>query len=91
MTLTEEGRAFVRHAISLLHEMDSLVGELADIKKGVSRHIRLCAGTAAINQFLPHLLKRYQSEQPQIQVDLEEQVRWSVMRRYWCQAWLSFP
>jgi DNA-binding transcriptional LysR family regulator len=36
-----------------------LGGELADLRQGVSRHIRLCASTAAINQFLPPLLAQY--------------------------------
>ena len=36
-----------------------LSGELADLRQGVARHIRLCANTAAINQFLPPLLAQY--------------------------------
>lgn len=71
---TTAGRAFVRHGLTLLQEMDDLVAELADIRQGVVRHIQLSSSTAAINQFLPPLLARYAELQPDVQVDVEEQV-----------------
>src|SRR5687768_1573567 len=52
LVATAAGRAFLRHGLALLQEMDNLVGELADIREGVVRHIQLCSSTAAINQFL---------------------------------------
>ncbi len=71
---TAAGRAFVRHGLALLQEMDQLVAELADIRQGVARHIRLCSSTAAINQFLPQLLARYAELHADVRVDVEEQV-----------------
>ena len=71
---TAAGRAFVRHGLALLQEMDNLVAELADIRQGVVRHIQLCASTAAINQFLPPLLARYAESNADVRVDVEEQV-----------------
>jgi DNA-binding transcriptional LysR family regulator len=54
--------------------MDQLGGELADLQQGVARHIRLCASTAGLTQFLPPLLTRYSQAHPQVRVDLEELV-----------------
>lgn len=71
---TASGKAFVKYALSILQQMDSLMDELVDVKQGISRHIRLCSSTAAINQFLPPLLSEYETRQPQIKVDLDEQV-----------------
>jgi DNA-binding transcriptional LysR family regulator len=71
---TAAGRAFLRHGLALLQEMDNLVAELADIRQGVVRHIQLCASTAAINQFLPPLLARYAQSNADVRVDVEEQV-----------------
>lgn len=71
---TPAGRAFVRHGLVLLGELDNLVAELADIRQGVARHIRLCSSTAAINQFLPPLLARYAELHAAVRVDVEEQV-----------------
>jgi DNA-binding transcriptional LysR family regulator len=71
---TPAGRAFLRHGLVLLQEMDNLVAELADIRQGVARHIQLCSSTAAINQFLPPLLAGYAEARPDVRVEVEEQV-----------------
>jgi DNA-binding transcriptional LysR family regulator len=71
---TEAGRVFVKHGLALLQTIEQLGGELADMRQGIARHIRLAASTAAINQFLPPLLARYAAIQPQVRVELEEQV-----------------
>jgi molybdate transport repressor ModE-like protein len=71
---TQAGRVFVKHGLALLQTLDLLGGELADLRQGIARHIRLSASTAAINQFLPRLLAGYAKLKPQIRIDLEEQV-----------------
>lgn len=76
---TAAGRAFVKHGVALLQTMEQLGGELADLRQGVARHVRLCASTASINQFLPPLLARYAALHPQVQVDLDEQVSEAVV------------
>lgn len=74
LATTAAGRVFVKHGLTLLQSMERLGAELADLRQGIARHIRLCASTAAINQFLPPLLARYGELQPQVRLDLEEQV-----------------
>ncbi len=76
---TAAGRVFVKHGLTLLQTMEQLGAELADLRQGIARHIRLCASTAAINQFLPPLLARYGELHPQVRVDLEEQVSEAVV------------
>ena len=76
---TAAGRVFVRHGLTLLQTMEQLEGELADLRHGIARHVRLCASTAAINQFLPPLLARYAVREPQVHVDLDEQVSEAVV------------
>lgn len=71
---TEAGRVFVKHGLALLQTIEQLGGELADMRQGIARHIQLAASTAAINQFLPPLLARYARIQPQVRIELEEQV-----------------
>lgn len=56
-----------------------LATELVDLRQGVTRHIRLCANSAAINQFLPPLLARYAREQRQVRVELDEQLSSGVV------------
>lgn len=76
---TPEGRIFVKHGLTLLQTMDQLGSELADLRRGTVRHIRLCASSAAISQFLPPLLSRHAGLHPHIHIDLEEQVSESVV------------
>lgn len=78
LTPTAAGQVFMKHGLALLQTLEQLGGELADLRMGLSRHIRLCASTAAINQFLPPLLARYAHLQPQVRVDVEEQVSAAV-------------
>jgi molybdate transport repressor ModE-like protein len=76
---TPAGRVFARHALSLLQSLEQMGSELADLRQGIAKHVRLCASTAAINQFLPPLLARYARQQEQVRVDLEEQVSTGVV------------
>ena len=74
LTPTAVGRVVAKHGLALLQTMDQLGGELADLQQGVARHIRLCASTAGLTQFLPPLLTRYSQAHPRVRVDLEELV-----------------
>lgn len=76
---TAAGRVVVKHGLALLQTLDQLDVELTDLGQGLLRHVRLAAGTAAINQFLPPLLARYAALHPQVRVDLEEQVSEQVV------------
>lgn len=76
---TPAGRVFARHAVALLQSIEQMGGELADLRQGIAKHVRLCASTAAINQFLPPLLARYAKQARQVRVDLEEQVSTAVV------------
>ena len=79
LTLTPAGRVFVRHGLALMQSMSQLGDEISDLQQGVARHIRLCANTAALNQFLPPLLAAYAEQVPQVRLDLEEQVSEGVV------------
>ena len=76
---TAAGRVFVNHGLTLLQTMEQLGAELADLRQGIARHIRLCASSAAISQFLPPLLARYGQLYPQVRIDLEEHVSQAVV------------
>ncbi len=79
VTPTALGRAFMKRGMAILQELDNLMTELADSQQGVVRHVHVCAGTAAITQFLPPLLAEYAELRPEVQVELEEQVSQQVV------------
>lgn len=79
LTLTPAGRVFVKRALDLLQTLGQLEQEMADQRAGIARHVRLCASTAAINQFLPPLLAQHARDNPHVRVDLDEQVSEAVV------------
>jgi DNA-binding transcriptional LysR family regulator len=79
LSLTRAGRVFVKHGLNVLHTIEQLGGELSDQQKGVTRHIRMCASSAAINPYLPPLLAGYENLNPQVRVELEELVSEAVV------------
>lgn len=79
VTPTALGRAFMKRGMAILQELDNLMLELTDARQGVVRHVHVCAGTAAITQFLPPLLAEYGALRPEVQVELEEQVSQQVV------------
>jgi DNA-binding transcriptional LysR family regulator len=74
MQVSDAGELVVRHACEVLHSLDMLGDSLKDIEHGVTRHIRLCASSAAIVQFLPPLIARFEHDNPKVRIELEEQV-----------------
>ena len=76
---TPAGRVFARHAVGLLQSLEQMGTELSDLRQGIAKHVRLCASTAAITQFLPPLLAKYARQARQVRVDLEEQVSTGVV------------
>lgn len=79
MKPTAAGELLLRHGLDVLQSLEDLRLAMADLRQGVTRHLRLCANTAAINQFLPQMLARYAQQQPQVRVDLEELVSLAVV------------
>lgn len=76
---TSATAAFLKHAWEMLDALYDLESELSDLKTGISRHIKVCASSAAISQFLPPLLAVWEKKHPEIHVDIEEQVSAAVL------------
>jgi DNA-binding transcriptional LysR family regulator len=74
LVVTPSGRVFVKHGMVVLQTMVKLASELEDLQRGVAVHLRLCASTAAIDQFLPGLLVAHEKANPDVHIELEEQV-----------------
>lgn len=74
------GQLVARHAQQMLQQLDQLHQGVEDLRSGFVQHIRLEAGTAAINQFLPLLLARYAKQFPEVKIDLEEDVSENIIQ-----------
>lgn len=69
---TAAGEALVRHARSILGQVEQMRGELRTYATGLKGRIRLLSNTAALAAFLPPQLCRFLTDHPDLSVDLVE-------------------
>jgi molybdate transport repressor ModE-like protein len=69
---TAAGEALVRHARSILGQVEQMRGELRTYATGLKGRIRLLSNTAAMAAFLPPQLCRFLATHRDLSIDLEE-------------------
>lgn len=72
VTVTPAGLLLLRHARTVLHQIDRMRGDLTKYATGLVATIRLLANTAAVATALPEELVTFLVAHPSIDVDLEE-------------------
>jgi molybdate transport repressor ModE-like protein len=70
--VTAAGEALVRHARSILGQVEQMRGELRNYATGLKGRIRLLSNTAAMAAFLPPQLCRFLATHRDLSIDLEE-------------------
>jgi len=69
---TAAGEALVRHARSILGQVEQMRGELRTYATGLKGRVRLLSNTAAMAAFLPPQLCRFLADHRDLSIDLEE-------------------
>jgi DNA-binding transcriptional LysR family regulator len=69
---TAAGEALVRHARSILGQVEQMRGELRTYATGLKGRVRLLSNTAAMAAFLPPQLCRFLAAYPDLAIDLDE-------------------
>lgn len=72
VTVTPAGQLLLRHARTVLHQVDRMRGDLTQYADGLVATIRLLANTAAVATTLPGDLISFLVAHPDIDIDLEE-------------------
>lgn len=72
VTVTPAGLLLLRHARTVLHQIDQMHGDLTKYATGLVATIRLLANTAAVATALPAHLMTFLVTHPSIDVELEE-------------------
>ena len=80
VTLTPSGEVFVKHARTVLRQLDYLRGEIQEYARGVKGRVRLYANTTAMNEFVPDVLGRYLVTHPDVNVELRERLSHQVVK-----------
>jgi DNA-binding transcriptional LysR family regulator len=78
--VTAAGRTLVHHAQLVLQQIEHMRSELSEFAGGTKGHIRLVANTSALSEFLPEALKTFLRDNPGIDVDIEEQPSYDIIR-----------
>ncbi|MBD9476288.1 LysR family transcriptional regulator [Achromobacter sp. ACM01] len=77
---TSAAHALARRARTLLHQTQDLAAEIRDYSAGLRGRVRVAANLSSIAQFLPMELRRFLTQHPNVQIDLEESVSAGVTR-----------
>ncbi|MDT2021846.1 LysR family transcriptional regulator [Methylocella sp. CPCC 101449] len=72
VTATDAGQTLLRHAITLVADVEQLAVAMDDFRRGAKGHLRLWANTSAFAGFLPELLANYTAVHPDVMIDLED-------------------
>ena len=70
--LTAAGESLLDHARLVLHNVDTMRGDLARFASGVRASVHLLANTSGLSEHLPRALASFLRENPDINVDVEE-------------------
>lgn len=80
VSTTPAGQAFLHHAEGLLREVQQLRVEMRDYALGTTAHVRICANTTAVTDFLPEILAPFLSAHPQVNIELRERPNSDIAR-----------
>jgi DNA-binding transcriptional LysR family regulator len=78
--LTPPGEAFLHHARGLLRQVDQLRSDLQEYSGGLRGHLRVFANTTAVTDFLPDILPGFLTNNPKINIDLQEKPNPEIAR-----------
>jgi DNA-binding transcriptional LysR family regulator len=70
--LTAAGESLLDHARIVMHNVDTMRGDLAAFASGVKVSVQLLANTSGLSEHLPKTLAAFLRENPDINIDVEE-------------------
>ncbi|SAI74784.1 transcriptional regulator [Bordetella ansorpii] len=79
-TLTPSGEALLRHARTVMQQVEQLRGDMQEYARGIKGHVRVLANTTAMTEFMPAVLSRFLAGHPDVNVELRERLSYLVVR-----------
>jgi DNA-binding transcriptional LysR family regulator len=71
---TPAGHALIRHARTILHDVECMKADLGEFAQGLRGHIRMLSNTNALTEFLPELLSSFLASHRNVNIELEERL-----------------
>lgn len=78
--LTPAGTQLLRHARTILRQVEHVKSEFSGYADGATGHLRVFANTTAVTEFMPEVLAQFLAERPAITVDLQEKLTRDILR-----------
>ena len=78
--LTPPGEAFLYHARGVLRQAEQMRTDLQEYGGGLRGHLRVFANTTAVTDFLPEILPGFLTDNPKINIDLQERPNPEIAR-----------
>jgi DNA-binding transcriptional LysR family regulator len=75
---TAAGQALLNISHRILNDLDSIKTQMLGYATGMKGYVRIFANISAINQFLPSELSSFLSDNPLVQIDLEEHISTTI-------------
>ncbi len=80
VALTPAGQGLLRHARTILNEIEHMKSDLQRFGEGVQGSIRIFANTTAVTEFMPEVLADFLAAHPKVDVDLQERPTNEIIR-----------
>ncbi len=80
VTLTPAGEVFVEHAKLVSQQLQYLRGDMKEYAEGIRGRIRVYANTTAMSEFMPRVLGRYLTLQPDVSIELRERLSIEIVQ-----------
>ena len=80
IALTAAGESLLDHARLILHQVETMQGELSAFSRGVKATVRLLANTSGLSEYLPKALAAFLAEHPHLSIDVEERESADIAR-----------
>jgi DNA-binding transcriptional LysR family regulator len=70
--LTSAGENLLGHARVIIHNVETMRGDLSAFARGLKASIHLLANTSGLSEYLPKVLAAFLQEHPHVNIDVEE-------------------
>jgi len=78
--LTAAGESLLDHARIILHNVETMQGDLLAFSRGMKATVRLLANTSGLSEYLPKVLAAFLAEHPHVNIDVEERESTEIAR-----------
>ncbi|MCQ9329488.1 LysR substrate-binding domain-containing protein [Pelistega suis] len=80
VTLTPAGEVFVKHATTVLSQLEHLHSDIGEFAAGIKGKLRVLVNTTAMSEFMPSILSRYLQAYPDISIELRERLSYKIVQ-----------